>query len=845
MRRAIHRIWFLGLLALAATQPAWAERRVALVVGNASYTSRPLKNPVNDATAVAEVLKKLDFDVQVETNLDKVGMEEALRRFARLLPDADVALFYYSGHAVQVNGRNYLIPVSAQLTDANTTLDTIALQDVNGRLEGAGVKTRLLFLDACRDNPFGTALGSGTTRGLAKADAKTAVSGGTLLAFSTSPDDVAFDGDTLLSPFTDAFVRFAATPKLEIQGMLDKVSADVVEKTHHQQVPWRNASALNFFLVPHRPPPVFDASVTVSVAPDTPTPLHLTTPVQIEGGAIRVALVRLPNAGDLLLGDRKITTEETIAADEFARLSYRPAPQAPAADAFSFRVSDAWGNEGDGIVTLLRGGAVPVAAVAPPALGSLQSRGISLLGLGPNLKLTEKAPVAAPTQGLRLQLASDPSFGQLVLGDRVIEKGRSISMADLDHIAFLPPAGSEGRQLDALFRPAAASGEIRLAIQVAATDCDRLAGEPLDAQGVSAGVLQGHIDVAAALPACEHAASVKPDSGRFAYQLARVYASMGRSTDAFRLYQRASELGHVRALQKLGYAHTFGFGTATDVARGRQELEAAMAKGDVQAMHSLAGLYHIGKGVPKDVARARALFEQAARVGLTSSMNALAGMYQRGDGVPVDLALTRRYLEAAAARGDVYGIQNLGVLELEGIGTPKNFAKAMGYFRQAYDLGHPTAPNFIGHMYLLGQGVAKDAEEARKWFAVGSDRGDGMASLNLGDVSLGGAPDTTERAAAALYYARAAAFKDPDAARQGRQRLLSLDRGSKLQALRTLVSRLDPSLRLPGSEPTLLTLAGQLAARQEVRPDGPGLDDVLVATARAEWQARNPRTDLF
>ena len=361
-----------------------------------------------------------------------------------------------------MNERNYLLPVSLQPSaDANTTLDTIALQDVNARFEAAGVKTRLLFMDACRDNPFGAVLGSGVSRGLAKVETGGAVSSGTLFAFSTSPNNVAYDGDTALSPFTDAFVRFAPTPKLEIQQTLDLISTDVIAKTNHLQTPWRNASAMNFFLVPHRPPPTFDKTAVVPASREEPTDLKLTVPVQVEGGPVKVALVRLPSAGDLYLGGEKILTEETITAEDFGKLQYRAPKEGPPADAFSFRVSDAWGNEDDGIVTVLAGGAVQTAAATPPEpqpqpqpLGDLESRGVSLLGFGPNLTLTEKSVLAAPVLRARVRLASNVPFGQLVLGDRVIQEGKSISLSDLDHLAFIPPAGSEGRKIDALFTPA-------------------------------------------------------------------------------------------------------------------------------------------------------------------------------------------------------------------------------------------------------------------------------------------------------------------------------------------------------------------------------------------------------
>jgi uncharacterized caspase-like protein len=237
--RAFHGTLLLIILTVGLFQPAQAERRVALVIGNAAYRFvSALKNSTEDANRVTALLKQLDFDVTLGLDLDKIAMEATIRHFGESLAGADIAMFYYSGHAVQVNDRNYILPVSAVNTQASTTLDAVALQDISDLLQAAGVKTSFLFLDACRNNPFssiaGTAArGLGESRGLARI----ASAAGSLVVFSTSPGNVAFDGNGDLSPLTDAFVRFAAAPKLEIHQMLSRVRADVAAKTGDQQIP--------------------------------------------------------------------------------------------------------------------------------------------------------------------------------------------------------------------------------------------------------------------------------------------------------------------------------------------------------------------------------------------------------------------------------------------------------------------------------------------------------------------------------------------------------------------------------------------------------------------------------
>jgi TPR repeat protein len=839
---------FLGLFAVFGADPVFAQRRVALVIGNASYRSvAPLGNPLNDARAVADVLRKLDFDVEVATDLDKIQMEATLRRFARSLDKTDVALFYYSGHAVQVEDRNYLLPVSASVSsDATTTLDTIALQDVSATMEAAGVRVRLLFLDACRDNPFGRALtgskwAASPTRGLAPINVSS--SGGDLFVFSTSPNNVAFDGDGKISPFSKSFVHFAAQAKLEIRQMVTRIRMEVTDSTGGRQTPWDNSSLRDdFFLVPPRPAPLFDRVTTVMLpSAGQSEPLALKAPVQPEGGEVHVSLARLPEHGDLLLHGEPVTTAQRLTPDDFAKLQYSHRDTI-LSDSFRYWVEDAWGNSEEGSVALLPGGVMPTPVpIAQTNVGKVEEKAVSLMGLGPNLYFTQKG-TSQPAATVPIQLASNVPFGQLMLGQRVIDAGKSLDLADVERLAYLPAAGTAGQRVDVLFKPVAAVGEVKLSIDVKVTDCDRLAGAPLDTQGVTEGIIQGLIDVKAALPACKAAVAAKPDSGRFAFELGRVLAAVGRSGEAFAQYQRAAVLGHVRAHDSLGYAYTYGFGVAADLAKGRQEYEAAVAKGDVYAIHDLGNLYFEGRGVEKDLGHAFALFSQAARVGHTYSLNALGEMYNAGEGVSQDQALARRYWEASAARGDMYGIQNVGFAFLDGIGAEKDPAKALDFFKRASDMGHPQAPNNIGRLYAVGLGVAPNPAEALKWYALGSDRGDGWASYNLAEMLRG---NQAEAARAAFYYARAAAFVTLEPANRGREALTKLDGASKAAALRNLLARLQPMEKPSASEAGLIAAGAKLARSVGVAPTKDALDDVLIAVARVDWQMQNPRTDLF
>jgi TPR repeat protein len=838
---------------LIAGPVAAAERRVALVIGNAAYQNvDPLKTPTTDAARVADLLRTLDFSVMELTDVDKIAMEQALRHFSAEINGADVALFYFSGHGVQVGNLNYLVPTSAKVNSARSLpLDTIALQDVSAAMRHAGAKIQLLFLDACRNNPFANAFAARQADEAASGFAPVETATGSLIVFSTSPGKVALDGTGDVSPFTSGFLQFAAIPNLDIRQVLSRVRSYVAARTNDLQVPWDNSSLLgDFYLVPKRPPPIFERLSQIEIASDIgEQALRLPPPIQPEGGKIVVKIEKAPSYGRLLLASHQIQDDDLLSPADFARIAYRSAsPQL--ADTFSYRVSDAWGNTDVGLVSITRKPgqrAVVDASNAPTnnqASENISASAISLVGLSPNLVFRKPLVLPIEDNRRRVQLASALPFGQIELGERVIEKGRTLLLSDLAHLTFDAPVGSEGSHLEALFTAAEDSpGEVRIKIDLQLTDCDRLAGDRLDAQGVSKGVLPSQIDTGAALPACEIAVKAQPNSGRFKYQLGRVYAALGRDGDALTAYRKAVDLGHVRAQWALGYHDLYV--PPGDPARGKETLERAAAAGDVYSIHTLGQVYYEGRGVPKDLEKARSLYETAARMGHTFSMNALGRMYQRGETVSVNPVLARRYWEESAARGDIYGMDNLGFVYLEGVDVEKDPAKALLYFKQASDLGHPEAPNNIGRLYVLGTGVPVDYAEARRWYLLGADRGDAWAAYNLGELYRLGKGGPADDIHAGYYYARAAgSINRVEPAELARKQLASLDQNKKPRILRLLLHDLDPANDRAPDE-SLSDIARRTMAARNVQPTNTSTDATLIGTAQTMWLARSVRSDLF
>ena len=229
---------------MAYALPADAETRVALVIGNGAYRSiAELSNPPNDARDVGDALKALGFAVQYAINADQARMREAIAEFSRKAAAADVSLFYYGGHGLQVAAHNYLVPVDAEFhTVDDIDTRTVHFDDVlQAQAQGSGI--HLIFLDACRNNPVKTLNIPQQSAGLARVGE----AAGLMIAFATQPDNVAYDGAGRNSPFTQAFLSHVATPGIDVSAMMIAVRRDVIAATGGAQVPWENSSLTRQF----------------------------------------------------------------------------------------------------------------------------------------------------------------------------------------------------------------------------------------------------------------------------------------------------------------------------------------------------------------------------------------------------------------------------------------------------------------------------------------------------------------------------------------------------------------------------------------------------------------------
>ena len=279
MTRSIFRPPFFALFFAAAigflASPAAAGVRLALVIGNAKYEAAPvLANPANDADDLAQRLRGIGFEVIETHDATRNAMADAVRQFADRIHSAEVALFFYAGHGLQMGGENYLLPVDAKIeSEADVRFNTINLTDIQQEMEGPG-RANIIILDACRNNPFVDKLahsGRGaTSRGLGKVDA---MGVGSLIVFSTQPNNVAMDGAGRNSPFMSALLKYVGASGLEVRQMVSKVRGDVLAATDQKQVPWDNSSLVGDVFLASAP-----AAPTETVKNDAPVPTQPAKP---------------------------------------------------------------------------------------------------------------------------------------------------------------------------------------------------------------------------------------------------------------------------------------------------------------------------------------------------------------------------------------------------------------------------------------------------------------------------------------------------------------------------------------------------------------------------------------
>jgi TPR repeat protein len=568
--RSLFVVVILAGLLLAGT--ADGKDRIALVVGNSAYRNvAPLDNPKNDAALVARTLQELGFTLiggGAQINLDKAALDRAVQSFSQRMQGADVALFYYAGHGVQIRGSNYLVPVDANPTrEADVDFQMMDVNLVLRQMEGSSTRLNLVILDACRNNPFGSRGLRGTEPGLAQMRAPE----GTLISYATQPGNVAQDGSDGDSPYTKALAATIRRPGLDIFQTFNEVGLAVERLTGGAQQPWTSSSPIDgnfYFSGPSAAAPE-KAALVSPAAPSDPLRLDLITDCDR-----LAASPRDPSRPRGIEGvaDNKVDIVPALTACREAMRQY------PDVGRFAFEAGRIATLQGDHARArpLYEQAASLGSAVAMNNLGVLYMQG----------ETVPKDPVRA-----------------LKWFEMAANAGVPVAMANAGGLYLNTPGiPSDPAQARKWYERGAAAGQPR-----AMFGLGRLYEE---GRGVP-------VDLGAARKWYERAAAA--DEPAAMNSLGNMY-DLGTSVPkdyaaAHQWYEKAAALGNPGGMCNLGRMYQLGQGAPIDLPQARTWYEKGAATGDTICMRTLGALYERGQGVSRDSTLALQWYDKAAAAG--------------------------------------------------------------------------------------------------------------------------------------------------------------------------------------------------------------------------------------
>ncbi|MGD0266543.1 MAG: caspase family protein [Candidatus Methylomirabilota bacterium] len=636
LKRAVAVTVWIALL-LSALQPAFSqdresvagERRLALVIGNSRYSSAPLRNPVNDARAMATTLRSFGFDVLLYEDVSYKDLRRAIIEFGNQLRDGGVGVFYYAGHGVQVNGRNYMVPVDAVIQgDAEVAVEALDVDYVLSRMDTARNRLNIVILDACRDDPFSRSFRS-PTHGLASIDAPI----GTLIAYATAPGKVAQDGEGPNGLYTSELLKAMEVPGLKIEDVFKRVRQSVSKQTNGQQVPWEASSLIGDF--------------------------SFTT---LPGGASTASR-----------GDRPVTPQLEV-PEKPERTEGSQTPSAPSDElerAKEYISASNWASA----LPLLREAARKGSAEAMWRLGTFYGGGLGVPrdqaeAVRWNLKGAEAGSFSAMRDlGLMYQNGWGVTKDQaeaLRWYRKSADGGNTDAMNDLG-LAYangwgVPKSDAEAERW---VRKSADAGNMVALRNVG-----------LAFHNGSYGLTKDDAEAARWFRKAAEAGNTLAmrDLGLM-YQ--NGWGVTKDQAEALRWYRKSADGGNTDAMNDLGLAYANGWGVPKDEAEALRWYRKAADGGNGLAMHNLGLAYLHGLGVPKDEAGAVVWFRKGAEAGNDVAMNDLGFAYANGVGVGKDEAEGVGWYRKSAEAGNTLAMRNLGIMYASGWGVAKDEAEAV------------------------------------------------------------------------------------------------------------------------------------------------------------------------
>ena len=619
MRRGTHQAIFrrlaivLGVIPIilsVAAAPARADKRVALVVGNSAYRNvSRLDNPANDAKLMADTLRNLGFTLVgggAQLDLSKAQFESALQSFGDQAQGADVDLFYYAGHGVQVRGKNFLAPVEASLTkEADIFVQMVDAEAVLSQMEGSGAKLNLVILDACRNNPFGGARMRAIAGGLAQMQAPE----GTLISYATQPGNVAQDGADGDSPYTKALVQTIRQPGVGLFDVFNEVGLSVKRATGGTQQPWVSSSPIEGGFYFAGPPAA--ATAQIAKTDDKKAPANMT-----------VASISAPRDTQ----PAPANPEQTAALDagepkpaSANRADNEPESVAGACDRLaSFRFDPARPSD-SAAVDFDRNAANRAVAACQAALAAEPGNPQLMFNLG-------RAQARTGASGEAEAVA---------LFRRAAEAGHAGAMFNLG-LAFANGAGVGKDFVEAArwYRKAADAGNPGA--------MSSLGAAYEEGAGVQPDPVVAVIWWRKAAEAGETAAM-----NRLGLAYSNGFGVAKDLVKAANWFRKAADAGGTKAMVNLGLAYAQGAGVPKDAVEAARWYRKAAEAGNPMGMNHLGFAFERGKGVAKDPVEAVRWYQKAAEAGNVYAMNNLGLAYRNGVGVAKNEAEAERWLSKA------------------------------------------------------------------------------------------------------------------------------------------------------------------------------------------------------
>ncbi|OAN81232.1 hypothetical protein A8B78_09480 [Jannaschia sp. EhC01] len=746
-----------------------AQTRHAFVVGIDTYENvGSLEKARNDARAVAGALEEVGFRTQLLIDADETALLTELTRFSGQLDPGDEVVFYFAGHGVEINGRNYLLPADvpsvAPGQELVVTRGALPVSDVIDQFNARGVRLSLLILDACRDNPFET-LGTrslGRSVGLGREEAPE----GTFVMFSAGAGQQALDRLSADDPnpnsvFTRVLLPRLTQPGLPLRTMVREVRSEVRalgRTVAHEQFPavYDQLDGAFTFVPSAAEPALPPADVAL---PDAPTGLAdpcaaARADWSLIGETPGVALLeayRTAHSGCPLM--------MMLASERLAALTATPAPSPPAATLESTPTpAPTPSPQGDVSVPVQ----VCVAAADPDHISIADLRADAAQATARArcsaalAQITDRAS-AEGTHVLALLGRAAHAAGDFEEAVSFYEQAAHANPMAASNLGSLYQTGrgvaADGARAAELFQSA---GELGAAYgwhnyaslyyrgEVVPLDYDRAAEAYLRAaqQGWpssmywtgrmyrdGSGFAQSDAQAAQWFERGAEAGNVNAMT-QFGFMLSEGLGVAQDQSAAARWFQAASDAGSAEAAARLGIAYRLGEGVARNPDQAYLLLLRAAEEGNGRAMRHLGQMFAEGDGVAQSDADAAQWYQQGVDAGDAASATHLGAFYFNGRGVTADRNRASELFRQAAEGGDAAGMRNTGVMYREGYGVAVSHAEAMHWFQRAVALGDAFAHYYIGWQYQYGNGVPVNAREAAQWFVSGLAAGHDYAIRN-------------------------------------------------------------------------------------------------------------------